>query len=145
MVKQTPEKARLVAMLRKVPLFSGLDEKELKEIVEVGTEVSFQSGKTILKQGEPGLGFLIVMEGKVEVRKGGKLVATIRPGGFFGEMTVIDDKPRSADIVAVEPTRCFGIVSWSLIPVLRSNPSIAIGIIQGLVARLRQHEGKPTD
>jgi CRP-like cAMP-binding protein len=143
LVEPTLEKARLVEMLSKVPLFSGLDKKDIMDIVAVGSEVSFAAGKTILKQGEPGLSFLLVLEGKVEVRKGGKTIAATGPGGFFGEMTVFDDKPRSADIVAVEPTRCFGITNWSFIPMLRSNPSVAIGIINELVSRLRQLEDKP--
>jgi CRP/FNR family transcriptional regulator, cyclic AMP receptor protein len=142
LTKPTPEKARLAGMLAKVPLFSGLDEQGLLDIVGVGSEVSFAPGKTILKQGEPGLSFLLVLEGKVEV---GKKIAATGPGGFFGEMTVFDDKPRSADIVAVEPTRCFGITNWSFIPMLRSNPVVAIGIINELVRRLRQLEDKSTD
>jgi CRP-like cAMP-binding protein len=141
----TSEKARLVGLLAKVPLFSGLDKKDLMDVVSVGTEVSFAAGKTILEQGEPGLSFLLVLEGKVEVRKGGKNIATIGPGGFFGEMTVFDDKPRSADVVAVEPTSCFGITNWSFIPMLRSNPDVAIGIINELVRRLRLLEEKPTN
>ena len=142
MVKQTPE-AKLIEMLRKVPLFSGLDNHELVSIVGAGREVSFESGQKIITQGEPGLSFLLVLEGKTEVRKKGKKVAVVEPGGFFGEMTVFDDKPRSADIVAIEPTRCFGIASWSFFPVLRGNPSVAIGIIKELVRRLRQLEENP--
>jgi CRP/FNR family transcriptional regulator, cyclic AMP receptor protein len=143
LVKQTLEGARLVEMLRKVPLFSGLDRRELESVVGAGREVSFESGQKIITQGEPGLSFLLVLEGKTEVRKRGKRIAVIEPGGFFGEMTVFDDKPRSADIVALVPTKCFGIASWSFFPVLRSNPSIAIGIIKELVHRLRQLEDKP--
>ena len=143
MVKQTPEEAKLIEMLRKVPLFSGLDNHELVSIVGAGREVSFESGQKIITQGEPGLSFLLVLEGKTEVRKKGKKVAVVEPGGFFGEMTVFDDKPRSADIVAIEPTRCFGIASWSFFPVLRGNPSVAIGIIKELVRRLRQLEENP--
>jgi CRP-like cAMP-binding protein len=145
LVKPSSRNARLVGMLAKVPIFSGLNEEDLMDVVGVGTEVSFAPGKTILKRGEPGLSFLLVLEGKVEVRKEGKEVATIGPGGFFGEMTVFDDKPRSADVVAVEPTRCFGITNWSFIPVLKSNPSVAIGVINELVRRLRQLEDKPSN
>lgn len=132
-------------ILAKVPIFSGLSEKDLMEVVAVGAEVGFDSGKTILKQGEPGLSFLLVLEGKVEVRQGDRVIATTGPGGFFGEMTVFDDKPRSADVVAVEPTRCFGITNWSFLPLLRSNPTVAIGVINELVKRLRRLEDNPTD
>jgi CRP/FNR family transcriptional regulator, cyclic AMP receptor protein len=138
MGRQTPEQARLIEMLRRVPLFSELDKHELDSIVSVGREVSFKSGQKIITEGEQGLSFLMVLEGKTEVRKKGKRVAVVKPGGFFGEMTVFDDKPRSADIVAVEPTKCFGIASWSFFPMLRNNPAVAIGIIRELVHRLRR-------
>ena len=125
-------------MLSTVPLFSGLDGKALEAVAAAGREVTFESGKRILSQGEPGLGFLLVLDGMVEVQKKGKKVASLKPGNFFGEMTVFDDKPRSADIVAVEPTSCFGIASWSFFPLLRTNPDIALGIIKELVRRLRE-------
>ena len=137
MANQTSDQARLVEMLRKVPLFSGLDKRELESVMGAGREVSFESGQKIITQGEPGLSFLLVLEGKTEVRKEGRRVAVVEPGGFFGEMTVFDNEPRSADIVAVEPTKCFGIASWSFFPVLRANPSVAIEIIRELVRRLR--------
>ncbi len=145
LAKEKPERARLAKMLAAVPLFSGLDKKELEAIADIGKEARFEAGKTILKQGEPGVSFLLILEGKTEVRKKDKRVATVGPGGFFGEMTVIDDKPRSADVVAVEPTRCFGVTAWSFTPILRSHPSIAIGIIRELVRRQRQFEESSID
>ncbi len=145
LAKEKLERARLAKILSSVPLFSGLDREELEAVADVGKEVTFEAGKTILEQGKPGIGFLLILEGKTEVRKKGKKVATVGPGGFFGEMSMIDDKPRSADVVAVEPTRCFGVTEWSFTPMLRSNPSIAIEIIRELVRRLRQFEEGPGD
>ena len=134
-----------MGMLRKVPLFSGLDDQALQTVARAGREVSFDPGKKILEQGEAGLSFLLVLEGRVEVRKSGRTVATVEPGGFVGEMTVFDDKPRSADIVAIQPTKCFGIASWSFFPLLNTNPSIAIGIIKELVGRLRRLDKNQTE
>ena len=145
MAKQSSETDRLVKMLGKVPLFSGLDERDLRSIAASGREVAFEQGKRILSQGEPGLSFLLVLDGEVEVQRRGKKLATLKPGNFFGEMTVFDDKPRSADIVAMEPTKCFGIASWSFFPLLRSNPDISIGIIKELVRRLRETDEKQTE
>jgi len=145
LVKQDPETTDIVKLLRRVPLFSELDKKELEVVASAGKRVDFESGQTILRRGERGLGFLLVLEGKTEVRKNGRHVGDIGPGGFFGEMTVVDDKPRSADVVAMEPTKCFGIASWSFFPVLRSNPSVAIGIIKELVRRLRQVDEDGSD
>lgn len=126
-------------------MFSGLNKKDLERIANAGREVTFEAGKTILKQGEPGVGFFLILEGKVEVRKKGKTVMTAETGAFFGEMTIIDDKPRTADVVAVEPTRCFGMTAWSFDPFLRSYPSIAVKIIRELVRRLRQLEENQSD
>ena len=145
MVKQDTESAQLVKLLSRVPLFSELEKKELEVIAATGKKVGFEPGQRIITRGERGLGFLLVLEGKAEVQKGGKRVAIIGPGGFFGEMTVIDDKPRSADVVAVEPTECLGIASWSFLPILRNHPSVAIGIIKELVRRLRQVDEETKD
>jgi CRP/FNR family transcriptional regulator, cyclic AMP receptor protein len=145
LTKQDTETAQLVRLLSRVPLFSELEKKELEVVAAAGKMVEFEPSQRILRRGERGLGFLLVLEGKTEVQKSGRSVAVIGPGGFFGEMTVIDDKPRSADVVAVVPTKCFGMASWSFFPVLRSHPSVAIGIIKELVRRLRQADEDTKD
>jgi CRP/FNR family transcriptional regulator, cyclic AMP receptor protein len=133
-------KRRLVSMLVAVPLFAGLDDRELETIAESGREVLFEAGKKILQQGERGLAFLLILDGSVEVSKDGKRLAKLGKGQFFGEMTVIDDQPRSADVVAIEPTTCFGLTAWSFDAVIGSNPSIARQMMKELVRRLRQVE-----
>jgi len=89
-----------------------------------------------LREGEPGLALLLILDGKVEVLKKGKLV-TLGKGRFFGEMTVIDDKPRSADVVAVAPTRCFGLTAWAFAALVRTYLEIALAVMKELVRRLR--------
>lgn len=140
MTTQKSDRTRLARELGKVPLFSELNEKELMDVVAAGSETSFEPGNMIMKQGEPGIAFLLILGGKAEVRKNGKTVAELGVGRFFGEMTVVDDKPRTADVVAVEPMTCFGLTEWSFYPVLRRNPGLAVGIIKELVRRLRQLE-----
>jgi CRP-like cAMP-binding protein len=121
-----------------IPLFSGLDKKEMERIAGAGREVTFEKGKTILREGEPGLALLLILEGKVEVLKKGKVLTTLGKGRFFGEMTVIDDKPRSADVVATAPTRCFGLTAWAFAALVRTHPEIALAIMKELVRRLRE-------
>ena len=120
-----------------IPLFSGLDRKDRERIAGAGREVTFEKGKTILREGEPGLALLLILDGKVEVLKKGKLV-TLGKGRFFGEMTVIDDKPRSADVVAVAPTRCFGLTAWAFAALVRTYLEIALAVMKELVRRLRE-------
>jgi len=129
---------RLAETIGSIPLFSGLDKKDRERVTGAGREVTFEKGKTILREGEPGLAFLLILEGKVEVRKKGKLLSTLERGGFFGEMTVIDDKPRSADVVAVAPTTCFGLTSWAFAGLVRTYPEIALAVMKELVRRLRE-------
>jgi len=129
---------RLAETIGSIPLFSGLDKKDRERIAGAGREVTFEKGKTILREGEPGLALLLILEGKVEVRKKGKLLSTLGNGGFFGEMTVIDDKPRSADVVAVAPTTCFGLTSWAFAGLVRTYPEIALAVMKELVRRLRE-------
>ena len=143
MEDEKESKRRLVSMLVAVPLFAGLDARELGTIAEAGREVVFEAGKKILQQGERGLAFLLILDGSVEVSKDGKRLAKLGKGQFFGEMTVIDDQPRSADVVAIEPTTCFGLTAWSFDAVIGSNPSIARQMMKELVRRLRQVENSP--
>ncbi len=129
--------------LGKVPFFSGLSKKLLKTIVNSGREVSFKEGSTIVRQGGMGVGFFLILDGQVEVKKGGKVLAELSPGQFFGEMSLIDDQPRSADVVATAPTRCFGLTSWSFSGILKSNPEMAMPILQEVVKRLRTAQSAP--
>jgi CRP-like cAMP-binding protein len=128
---------QLVRMIRKAALFSDLKDKHLKEIVNSGKELSYDAGQTIVKEGDDGVGFYLVLDGEVEVRKGHKVLSKLRSGDFFGEMSLLDRQPRSADVVAVLPTTCLGISSWSFSSLVRTDPSIAVNLMKALVERLR--------
>ena len=71
--------------------------------MNAGKEVSFEAGKTIIEEGSGGAAFLLILEGSVEVRRRGKSIAKLGKGQFFGEMSLLDHRPRSADVIAVEP------------------------------------------
>lgn len=132
------------AALGNVPFFSGLGAKLLKTIAQSGKEVSFKSGTMIVKQGGMGVGFFLILDGQVEVQKGGKVLAKLSKGQFFGEMSLIDDQPRSADVVATQPTRCFGLTSWTFSGILKENPEMAMPILKEVVKRLRTAQSSAT-
>ena len=131
-------------MLAEVPYFDGLVEKTRKAIANDGKVMSYRAGETIVGEGASGLGFYLVMDGKVEVRKGAKVLATLGKGQFFGEMSVIDGKPRSADVVAVTPSNCWVLVSWSFAGLLNTHPDMALPMLKELVKRLRAAQSSPT-
>jgi CRP/FNR family cyclic AMP-dependent transcriptional regulator len=141
MLKEEKEsKRQLASRLKGIQLFAGLDDGSLESLADSGREVFFEAGTRILRQGELGLAFLLILDGGVEVNRDGKRLASLGRGQFFGEMTAVDDQPRSADVVATEPTTCFGLPAWSFDAMLASNPSVAKQVIRELVRRLRQVE-----
>ena len=131
------ENKAVIAMLEKNPLWAGLDRKDLEAIIKVSEERKFGIGDIILGKGEGGVGFYLIMDGLVDVKSGSKILAKLGPGQFFGEMAVLDNQPRSADVIAAEPSRCFIISEWSFKALISENPRIALKMLQELVRRLR--------
>jgi len=132
-----------VEMMAGVPYFDGLSEKTRKAIAGEGKVISYDAGKLIVGEGGAGVGFYLILDGKVEVRKGSKVLATLGKGQFFGEMSVIDGLPRSADVLAVAPTKCWVLVSWSFGGLLKAHPEIALPMLKELVKRLRSAQSSP--
>lgn len=118
-------------------LFRGLDAAQLAAVAESATEVDFPAGRVIARQGEIGTGFFIVVDGDVRVVRDGQTIATLGPGEFFGELSVLDRQPRIAQVVAATPTRCLALASWDFEKVLLANPAVALAILRELAGRLR--------
>jgi len=131
-------------MLGSVPFFSGLDAKSRKALLAQGKEMSYRAGDTIVSEGTTGVGFYLILDGLAEVRKKGKVLATLSKGQFFGEMSLIDDMPRSADVVALQQTKCWAITSWSFASLIKIHPELAVGMLKEVVKRLRAALSSPT-
>jgi CRP/FNR family cyclic AMP-dependent transcriptional regulator len=132
------EEEETVQFLRKVPLFSGLDDKALRTLVKQAKEISYPEGKVIMKQGEPSMVFHLILDGQVEIRKKNKKLAKLGKGQFFGEMGLIDDEPRTADVVATELTRCLAMTTWAWRGYLKTTPNMAFEVLKVLARRLRE-------
>src|SRR5947209_8645666 len=89
-----------VDMLAEVDLFSVLTKKEVKKIHDAGKEVNFRSGRVIVTEGETGVGFHLLLQGKAKVTVNNRLRSVLGPGDYFGEMAIIDRGPRSATVTA---------------------------------------------
>ena len=126
------------AVFASVPIFSSLNSKELEAVAKAGKQQSYEAGKTIVEEGRTGVGFFFILEGDVEVRQQGRVLAKLGKGQFFGEMSLIDGQPRTADVVAVRPTECFVLSAWSFAALVKTEPKISLGVMKELVRRLRE-------
>lgn len=127
----------VVEMLGKTMLWGGLSGEDLKSIVTLCKERSFEAGDKLVRKGDKGVGFYLILEGSVEVKSGNITLAKFGTGQFFGEMSLLDDEPRSADVVALEPSRCLVLNAQELNAIVESNPKIATSMLRELVRRLR--------
>src|SRR5262245_44645863 len=101
-------------ILAQIDLFSGLPHAHLKRVVDIGLEESYRTTATIFSENTPGDKFYLIVEGAVRISRfvpgmGEEALAVIRPGNYFGEMSLIDDAPRSATAVCHEKCRLFVI------------------------------------
>ena len=132
------EEPRVVKMLQDVPLFSTLDRKELRSMAETFTERKYDPGEVIEKEGDKATTFYLITEGSVDVNKGKKTIAKLGRGQYFGEMSLVDKQPRSATIVASQPTTCLLMTSWNFVAFLQTDSKLAIGVMKELAKRLRE-------
>ena len=123
--------------LRRVPLFAGLDRKELEMLGKLIKEQRYPAGATIVKSGGGGHGLYIIREGDVSVIRDGQRVASMGPGQFFGEISVLDGGPRTADVRADTNTVCLTLISWEVKPLLMENAGITYKMLLEMVKRLR--------
>src|SRR5690349_24510374 len=87
--------------LAKIPLFEHLSAKQLQAVDGLVTTIDVGAGRELIKQGEAGREFIVVVKGEAEVRRDGTVVATRGPGTFFGEIALLLDQPRNASVTAV--------------------------------------------
>jgi CRP/FNR family transcriptional regulator, cyclic AMP receptor protein len=129
--------------LSRVPLFSGVKDKDLKKLGKRMQERSFEEGEVITTQGESGLGFFVIEDGNASVSRDEQVVRNLGPGDFFGEVALIDEGPRSATVVATTNLRCRGMTAWEFKPFVEEHPDVAWSLLQTLVGRLREAESPP--
>jgi CRP/FNR family transcriptional regulator, cyclic AMP receptor protein len=133
-----PARKSLTDLLGSVGLFEGLSKRELNQIEKAGKEVSFSPGRTIVTEGEDGVGFHLILEGKAKVVVGGRKRSTMGPGQWFGELSLIDRGPRTATVTAETPVTTFSLLSWQFLPIIDKNPKIARKVLIEMCRRLRE-------
>ncbi|HEY6473509.1 MAG TPA: cyclic nucleotide-binding domain-containing protein [Acidimicrobiales bacterium] len=122
--------------IRNAPLFAELSKKDLKHLAAALTEQNFPAGTVILEQGKPGVGFFVIAKGSATVKIKGRTIRTIEPGEHFGEVALIDDGPRMAEITAETDLECFALPAWQFRAFIKDHPDVAWALMQSLVKRI---------
>ncbi len=128
---------RRAELLTQTPLLAGVDAAGIERIAAAALEVEFRANQVIVRQGEVGTGFFLVVTGSARVVRDGQSIATLGPGDFFGELSVLDGRPRVAQVITAEPTACLALASWDFEAIVMEQPRVALAILRGLAGRLR--------
>jgi len=127
--------------LARAPLFARLERRSLRKLAGLCMPRDFETGAIVISEGDTGLGLFVVVSGRIEVTKGSGedavRLAVMEPGDLLGEMALIDDQPRSASAVALEPTRCLLITRNSFQTLTAKDPEIAWCLLPTLAERIR--------
>lgn len=130
--------AKSVEMLRLVPLFSDLSDRQLRSVLGQAKEVSFPAGREICKQGETGVGMHVVLEGQTKVQINGRTRRKLGPGAFFGEIALLDGGPRTASVIAETDVHTISIPHWNFRSLLKEQPPLALKMLEETCRRLRE-------
>jgi CRP/FNR family transcriptional regulator, cyclic AMP receptor protein len=129
-------------LLRKVPLFSGLDDKELESLAGEFNERRFSPGDSVALEGEGGLMFFVVESGEATVEVHGQEVGKLGPGAAFGEIALIDRRPRTATVTALSDLKTYGLPVFVFRPFVEARPQVAWKLLEAMADRLAAAESR---
>jgi CRP-like cAMP-binding protein len=125
-----------IQLLRRVPLFSGCSKSQLAEIAMIADEVDFDAGRTLIREGERGRQFIVVVEGTVKVTKNGRTVPIRGGAEFFGEIALLSNAPTNATVTTTSPVRALVVADRRFKGLIESSPGIQLEVIKSLAERL---------
>jgi CRP/FNR family cyclic AMP-dependent transcriptional regulator len=134
------DQQQTIERIRSVPLFSEFGDKDLQRVAAIAKEVEFPAGKVIAKQGESGVGFHMIAEGETSISVDGVEHATLGPGSYFGEISLVDGGQRSATVTAKTDLKTVSLTSWDFSALLDEYPGLSRGLLIEVCRRLRAVE-----
>jgi CRP-like cAMP-binding protein len=140
---QAPHRVERRRLLSHVSLFSPLDEADLDELLKLTTTRRLGEGEILFRKGDPGRQLYGVLEGRLKIYSSGAdgrevVFGLSDPGDVTGEIALLDSEPRSATVVALEPTELLMLDRRDFLPFLQRHPSVAIRLAEILAERLRR-------
>jgi CRP/FNR family cyclic AMP-dependent transcriptional regulator len=133
-----------VEALKRAPLFEGLSRKELVQLARVSEDLEVPPGKVLCKEGDIGQEFFVIVDGKAEVTREGKRVATRGGGDFVGEIALLEQTPRTATVTAKTPMRLFVLTRRDFRHLVDENPGVERKVLRALARRFVELSRDPT-
>ena len=127
-------------LIKGVPLFEQCSKKDLQRIAQIADELDLRAGKVLIREGERGREFFVIVKGEVEVRRKGRKLATLGPGNFVGEMALLSKIPRTATVTAVTPLDVLVITDRAFLDLLDKVPELWPKVAQALAERVGANE-----
>ena len=130
-------------VLRGSALFSNLSDEELGHLLDIARERSFADGDSLTEAGSTAArGMWVILEGSVDVSRNGHYLNTLGPGEHVGEMALMTDVSRSADVVAMGAVRTLQLTRWDLRGLIAEHPDIALAIMDAMATRLAEQNAQ---
>jgi CRP/FNR family cyclic AMP-dependent transcriptional regulator len=124
-----------IALIKSAPLFENCSKQELRHIARIADELDLPAGKVLIREGERGREFFVIINGEVEVRRKGRKMATLGPGSFVGEMALLSKIPRVATVTAATPLDVLVITDRAFITLLEKTPAMGVKVARTLAER----------
>jgi CRP-like cAMP-binding protein len=122
--------------IENAPIFADLPKKDIKQLCAALTERQIPAGTVIIEQGKPGVGFFVIGSGSASVAIRGEVIGSLKAGDHFGEVALIDDGPRMAEITAETDMECFALPAWEFRAFVKDHPDFAWALMQSLVRQI---------
>ena len=125
-----------VDLIARAPLFENCSKRELTQIASIADEIDLPDGKVLMREGESGREFLVLLEGSVDVTQGGRKLATRGAGDFLGEIALVSNVPRTATVTTISPVRALVVTDRAFRELMRRVPSIQLKVLEALADRI---------
>jgi CRP-like cAMP-binding protein len=121
-----------------VPLFSACSKEELRRLARRTTDIPIPAGRVLVKEGEPGREFFVIVDGSATVSRNGKAVCTLGPGDYFGELALLVDTPRNATVTAAAAMEAIVLARAEFDAALAEAPRMTRKLMAGMARRLTE-------